>query len=122
MARLRESFRPEFLNRVDEIIVFRRLDEPQLRQITELLLEQTISRLRAQAITVDFAPEAVEWLAKRGYQPEWGARPLRRTIQREVDNQISAMLLDGRLTPGQHLTVTTEGDSLAFRVLADQPR
>jgi ATP-dependent Clp protease ATP-binding subunit ClpC len=120
MARLRESFRPEFLNRVDEIIVFRQLDEHQLRQITELLLEQTIRRLRAQGVTVDFTSEAVEWLARRGYQPEWGARPLRRTIQREVDNQLSSMLLDGRLTPGQHLTVAREGDALAFLVRAGQ--
>jgi len=120
MTRLRESFRPEFLNRVDEIIVFRQLDQSQLRQITELLLEQTVRRLRAQDVTVDFAPEAVQWLAQRGFQPEWGARPLRRTIQREVDNQLSAMLLDGRLTPGQHLTVGCQDNSLTFLVPAGQ--
>ena len=116
MGRLREFFRPEFLNRIDEIIIFASLDEAQLRQITGLLLRETSRRLRAQAITVEFATEAVDWLARRGFQPEFGARPLRRTIQREVDNRLSAMLLDGRLAPHQHVTVAREGDALAFRV------
>jgi ATP-dependent Clp protease ATP-binding subunit ClpC len=116
MSRLREAFRPEFLNRIDEIIIFRQLDEAQLRQITSLLLEETTRRLHAQAITVDFTDEAVDWLAKRGFQPEFGARPLRRTIQREVDNRLSGMLLGGQLSPGQHVTVAREDDALAFRV------
>lgn len=75
MRRLRESFRPEFLNRIDEIIVFRRLEAGQLRQITDLLLDETRRRLRAQDVTVTFTPEAVDLLAERGYQPEFGARP-----------------------------------------------
>jgi ATP-dependent Clp protease ATP-binding subunit ClpC len=116
MSRLRESFRPEFLNRIDEIIIFRQLDEVQLRQITSLLLEETVRRLHAQDITVDFTTGAVDWLARRGFQPEFGARPLRRTIQREVDNRLSGMLLGGELSPGQHVTVAEEGDALQFRV------
>jgi ATP-dependent Clp protease ATP-binding subunit ClpC len=114
MGRLRESFRPEFLNRIDEIIIFRQLDQVQLRQITSLLLEETTRRLHAQDITVDFTTEAIDWLAQRGFQPEFGARPLRRTIQREVDNKLSSMLLDGRLLPGQHVTVANDGDALTF--------
>jgi ATP-dependent Clp protease ATP-binding subunit ClpC len=121
MSRLRESFRPEFLNRIDEIIVFRHLDETQLRQITSLLLEETTRRLHAQDITVDFTTEAVDWLAQRGFQPEFGARPLRRTIQREVDNRLSSMLLDGRLLPGRHVTVAREGEALEFRVTDRDP-
>jgi ATP-dependent Clp protease ATP-binding subunit ClpC len=120
-GRLRESFRPEFLNRIDEIVVFRQLDEAQLRQITSLLLEETGRRLHAQAVTIEFTAGAVGWLAARGFQPEFGARPLRRTIQREVDNRLSSMLLDGRLLPGQHVTVTAEGDALAFRVSERDP-
>jgi ATP-dependent Clp protease ATP-binding subunit ClpC len=116
MSRLREAFRPEFLNRIDEIIIFRQLDEVQLRQITSLLLEETVRRLHAQDITVDFTADAVDWLARRGFQPEFGARPLRRTIQREVDNRLSGMLLGGELSPGQHVTVAVEGDALQFRV------
>ncbi len=121
MSRLRDSFRPEFLNRIDEIIVFRQLDETQLRQITGLILEETKRRLHAQDITVDFTQDAVDLLAQRGFQPEFGARPLRRTIQREVDNRLSAMLLDGRLQPGQHVTVVREADGLEFRVSERAP-
>jgi len=121
MTRLRESFRPEFLNRIDDIIIFRHLDETQLRQITSLLLEETRRRLHAQAITVEFTAEAIDWLARRGFQPEFGARPLRRTIQREVDNRLSEMLLDGRLRPGQAVTVAADGDGLAFRVSDGEP-
>ena len=116
MSRLREQFRPEFLNRIDDIVIFRQLDEVQLRQITGLLLEETKRRLRAQHITVDFSPEAVDWLAQRGFQPAFGARPLRRTIQREVDNQLSARLLDGRLQPGQHVTVRVRDGHPDFEV------
>jgi ATP-dependent Clp protease ATP-binding subunit ClpC len=124
MPRLREAFRPEFLNRIDEIIVFRQLDQEQLRQITSLLLEETTRRLHAQGVTVSFTQEAVDWLARRGFQPEFGARPLRRTIQREVDNRLSAMLLDGRLGPGQHVTVAAESPdagALEFRVSERAP-
>ncbi|HEY1699667.1 MAG TPA: ATP-dependent Clp protease ATP-binding subunit [Trebonia sp.] len=113
MPRLREAFRPEFLNRIDEIIVFRQLDEAQLRQITSLLLDETTRRLHAQDITVSFTDDAVGWLARRGFQPEFGARPLRRTIQREVGNRLSSMLLDGRLVKGQHVTVGVVSDPAA---------
>ena len=122
LRRLREDFRPEFLNRIDEIVIFRQLDAAQLRQITGLLLEHTRRRLHAQGITVDFTPEAIDWLAERGFQPDFGARPLRRTIQREVDNRLSALLLDGRLQPGQHVTVMAEGEQLSFRVGAQEPQ
>jgi ATP-dependent Clp protease ATP-binding subunit ClpC len=101
--------------------VFRHLDETQLRQITSLLLEETTRRLHAQAITVEFTAEAIDWLARRGFQPEFGARPLRRTIQREVDNRLSEMLLDGRLSPGQRVTVATDDGRLAFRVSDGEP-
>jgi ATP-dependent Clp protease ATP-binding subunit ClpC len=114
---LRQHFRPEFLNRIDEIVVFRRLSDVQLRQITDLMLERTRRRLRAQDITVRFTDEAVDWLARHGHQPEYGARPLRRTIQREVDNELSRMLLDGRLAQGGRVTVEVgKDDRPAFRV------
>jgi ATP-dependent Clp protease ATP-binding subunit ClpC len=111
---LRDHFRPEFLNRIDEIVVFRQLTAEQLRQITELLLEQPRRLLHAQGVTVEFTDPAVDWLAQRGYQPEYGARPLRRTIQREVDNQLSRLLLDGRLGEGSRVTVDVADGRLAF--------
>jgi ATP-dependent Clp protease ATP-binding subunit ClpC len=115
MRRLRESFRPEFLNRIDEIIIFRELDQTELRQITELLLGETRRRLRAQHVTVNFTSAAVDWIAEHGFQPEFGARPMRRTIQREVDNQLSRMLLDGQITSGQEVTVDVSDGHLTFR-------
>ncbi|HEX5496130.1 MAG TPA: ATP-dependent Clp protease ATP-binding subunit [Mycobacteriales bacterium] len=114
MRRLREEFRPEFINRIDEIIIFQHLATGQIRRIAELLLGETRRRLHAQDIDVDVEPGAVDWLAERGHQPEFGARPLRRTIQREVDNALSTMLLDGRLRPGQHVVIGTDDGQLSF--------
>ncbi|MFD7503129.1 ATP-dependent Clp protease ATP-binding subunit [Streptomyces sp. NPDC059850] len=113
---LREHFRPEFLNRIDEIVIFRRLADEQLRQITDVLLEETRRRMRAQDIPLDFTPAAVDWLARHGHQPEYGARPLRRTIQREVDNPLSRMLLGGELRPHSPVEVDVENDALAFHI------
>ncbi|OIJ64096.1 ATP-dependent Clp protease ATP-binding subunit [Streptomyces mangrovisoli] len=118
---LREHFRPEFLNRIDEIVVFRQLSEEQLRQITELLLQQTRRMLHAQGVSVEFTDAAVGWLAEHGYQPEYGARPLRRTIQREVDNQLSRLLLQGGLGEGGRVTVDVEDERLAFRTRQAPP-
>ncbi|MEU1789323.1 ATP-dependent Clp protease ATP-binding subunit [Streptomyces sparsogenes] len=112
---LREHFRPEFLNRVDEIVIFRRLTDGQLRQITDLLLGETRRRLHARGVAITFTPEAVDWLAHWGHQPEYGARPLRRTIQREVDNPLSRMLLDGALAEGGEVRVEVADGRLAFR-------
>jgi ATP-dependent Clp protease ATP-binding subunit ClpC len=112
---LREHFRPEFLNRIDETVVFRRLTGDQLRRITNLLLEKTRRLTHAQGITVAFTDAAVDWLAERGYQPEYGARPLRRTIQREVDNQLSRLLLNGRIQEGGRVTVDVTDGHLEFR-------
>jgi ATP-dependent Clp protease ATP-binding subunit ClpC len=120
MRRLRDSFRPEFLNRIDEVVIFRQLDTEQLRQITDLLLEETRRRMRAQDIEVEFTPEAVDWLAERGHEPEFGARPLRRVIQREVDNPMSRLLLDGRLHRGQRVRVVVRDGSLDFEVVEDR--
>jgi ATP-dependent Clp protease ATP-binding subunit ClpC len=121
MRRLRESFRPEFLNRIDEVIIFRQLSREQLRQVTELLLEHTRRKLHAQGVTMDLRPEAVDWLAEHGYQPEFGARPMRRTIQREVDNQLSRMLLDGLILPGQRVSVGVGDGRLTFEVRQSEP-
>ncbi|MGP4007724.1 ATP-dependent Clp protease ATP-binding subunit [Streptomyces sp. 4N124] len=112
---LREHFRPEFLNRIDEIVVFRQLTHDQLEKITNLLLDKTRRLLQAQGVSVDFTDGAVDWLSERGYQPEYGARPLRRTIQKEVDNQLSRLLLDGRIGEGGRVTVDVEDGRLAFR-------
>ncbi|MEU3533095.1 ATP-dependent Clp protease ATP-binding subunit [Streptomyces murinus] len=115
MRPLREHFRPEFLNRIDEIVVFRQLTSEQLRQITDLLLESTRRLLDGQGVAVEFTDAAVDWIAERGYQPEYGARPLRRTIQREVDNRLSRLLLNGTVSEGGRVTVDVRDGQLDFR-------
>jgi ATP-dependent Clp protease ATP-binding subunit ClpC len=113
-ARLRDEFRPEFLNRLDQVVVFRRLESEQLQRITDLLLDDTRTRLGALDIDAEFSTEAVDWLAHRGHQPEFGARPLRHIIEREVDDRISDLLLDDVLQPGQRLQVDVRDDELHF--------
>ena len=117
MQIVRQHLRPEFLNRIDEIIVFRALSKEQIAHIARLLLERTKRRLRAQHIEVEFTDEAVELLAEEGFDPEFGARPLRRTIQRRVDNELSRMVLDGSLGPGDRVVVGAEDGRLTFEVL-----
>ena len=84
------------------------------RDIVDLLLEHTRRRLHAQDVTLEVSDAAADLLANLGYQPDFGARPLRRTIQREVDNQLSRLLLDGRITEGGQVTVDVEGNRLVF--------
>ncbi|MGY1842730.1 ATP-dependent Clp protease ATP-binding subunit [Modestobacter sp. SYSU DS0875] len=116
MRRLREAFRPEFLNRIDEIVVFRQLEAEQLARITDLLLDETRRRLSAQDIELQVTPEAVSWLAERGFERQFGARPLRRAIQREVDNQLSRLVLGGELGAGQRVRVSVVDAELEFAV------
>jgi ATP-dependent Clp protease ATP-binding subunit ClpC len=121
MRRLRDSFRPEFLNRIDEIVVFQQLESEQLQQITRLLLDETRRRLAAQDIGVTFTDEAVAWIADRGFEPQFGARPLRRAIQREVDNPLARLLLDGRVGAGRHVVVDVRDGALDLSVEERQP-
>ena len=121
MPRLRESFRPEFLNRIDEVIVFKRLDAAQLRRITDLLLDETRERLSAMDIGIAVTEAAVDRLAELGFQPEFGARPLRRTIQRQVGNRLSAMLLSEELHGGQTVTVDVAGSGELTFAVSDDP-
>jgi ATP-dependent Clp protease ATP-binding subunit ClpC len=113
---LRRSFRPEFINRIDEIIVFRALTEEQLTAITQLLLDRLARRLRAQHIEIDFSEQALRLLAREGYDPEFGARPLARTIQRLVENELSRMVLSGEAEPGDKVLVEADGHELKFDV------
>ncbi|MBK4347143.1 ATP-dependent Clp protease ATP-binding subunit [Lacisediminihabitans changchengi] len=105
MGKLREAMRPEILNRIDEIVLFRKLEKPQLRQIVRLLLDATETRLAAHDISVDVTDAALDWIADNGYEPEYGARPLRRLIQREIDDRIADLLVTEELADGGHVTV-----------------
>jgi ATP-dependent Clp protease ATP-binding subunit ClpC len=119
MARVRAHFRPEFLNRLDEIVLFRGLGPDELRAITRLLLAETAERLRAQDIELVVDPAAVDWLARRGHQPEFGARPLRRTLARELERRLSRMLLGDDLAAGQRVTVTVSAGGEGLELTAE---
>lgn len=120
--KLRSHFRPEFLNRIDEQIVFHRLDKSQLEEIVGLILDRTRRMLAAQDVELDISQSAVDWLGEKGFQPEFGARPLRRTVQRELDNRVSRLLLDGGLESGGTVHVDTSGDDLVVTAtMPDNP-
>ncbi len=114
--RLKEQLRPEFINRIDEIIVFRQLEQEQVRQITGLMLDETRRRLHNQDVDLEVSTAAIDWLADKGFQPEFGARPLRRVIQRQLDNRLSTMLLGADLAPGQTVKVDAVDGELTFEV------
>jgi ATP-dependent Clp protease ATP-binding subunit ClpB len=119
---LRDHFRPEFLNRVDEIIVFRPLDEAQLRQIVGLLVRGVAQRVAETGITLDVTDAALTLLAREGYDPVYGARPLRRAIQRELENPLARRLLGGDFVPGDTVRIDAADGALTFeRAAGAQP-
>ncbi|MFF2557652.1 ATP-dependent Clp protease ATP-binding subunit [Nocardia sp. NPDC058058] len=115
--RLRRHFRPEFLNRLDEQIVFHRLDRAQLRDIVDLVLDGTRRRLRGQDIELDVTDKAMDWLADTGYQPEFGARPLRRTVQKQMDNALAKQILDGALGAGDTVRIDADDNGLVIEAV-----
>ncbi len=118
MGKLRESMRPEFINRIDEIVLFRKLSQEQLRSIVDLLLQDTALRLLAQGMTLSVSDAATEWLAEHGYEPEYGARPLRRLIQREVDDRIATLVVDEQAREGDTVRIDVEDGGLVARASA----
>ncbi|GAB3132679.1 ATP-dependent Clp protease ATP-binding subunit [Tsukamurella serpentis] len=119
--RLHGHFRPEFLNRIDDTVVFHRLNKEQIRNIVELILDDTRHLLRAQDVELEVSTAAQDWLADEGFQPEFGARPLRRTVQKEIDNRLSSMLLKGDVVPGDTVRVDAQDDGLTLAVRAAEP-
>ncbi len=112
---LQLRFRPEFLNRIDETVIFHRLTEAETRRIVDLQLRRLEGRLADRKITVDITDEARDMLAREGYDPAYGARPLRRVIQRLVENPLAMRLLEGRVADGSHVVVDAVGDEVEFR-------
>src|SRR6059058_1702569 len=112
---LRAHFRPEFLNRVDEIIIFDRLTEDDLKKIVEIQLRRLSKRLEQQKITLKLSDSAKELLAREGYDPVYGARPLRRTIQKEILDPLSIDILEGKVREGQTVRVDAKDGALSFR-------
>ncbi|MGQ7311887.1 ATP-dependent Clp protease ATP-binding subunit [Microbacterium arabinogalactanolyticum] len=105
MGKLREAMRPEFLNRIDEIVIFQKLSQAELGEIVRLMLQATAARLTGREVSFEVTDAAVAWLGEHGYEPEYGARPLRRLIQNEVDDRIADLFVEGSLVDGGRVVV-----------------
>ncbi|MDI6601258.1 MAG: ATP-dependent Clp protease ATP-binding subunit [Thermoanaerobacteraceae bacterium] len=115
LEELRRTFRPEFLNRVDDVIVFRQLTMDDLKKIVDLMLKDVGKRIQQNNINMEFTPEAKEYLAKEGFDPTYGARPLKRAIQKHVEDALSELMLKGEVKSGDTVLATIENDKLAFK-------
>ncbi len=113
-AAMKRTFRPEFLNRIDETIVFHPLNQEQIIQIVKLMVQDVQKRLGEREVTFQLTTEAERWLAREGFDLVYGARPLRRAIQRHLENPFARMILSGEALPGDHVIVEATSDGLAF--------
>jgi len=111
---LKQTFRPEFLNRIDEIVVFDALTREQVRSVVDLTIAEVEERLKERSIGITLTTEARDWLAEKGYDPVYGARPMRRAVQRYIENPLSTRLLSGELAEGDTVEVDVEVDELSF--------
>jgi ATP-dependent Clp protease ATP-binding subunit ClpB len=115
MEALRQHFRPEFLNRIDDIIIFDRLTEEELKQIVEIQLKRLVRRLENQKITLELSDAAKAFVASQGYDPVYGARPLKRAIQKYILDPLSMEILEGKIREGQRVAVDRDDGTLTFR-------
>jgi ATP-dependent Clp protease ATP-binding subunit ClpC len=114
---LKRHFRPEFLNRIDEVIVFHELSQAEVTEIVDLMMKRVVAQLESQGINLDLTQPARELLAKKGYDPTLGARPLRRAIQRLVEDPLSERILWKEFRAGETVVVDVEDDAIAFRAI-----
>ncbi|MBR2873927.1 MAG: type VI secretion system ATPase TssH, partial [Lentisphaeria bacterium] len=112
---LRRHFRPEFLNRIDEILTFHALGKEEIRKIVDLLLNRVHSRLNAQEITLEVSDEAKNFIGEAGFDPDFGARPLKRAIIQLIETPLSRMLIANTLLPGMKVRVSLKENSLDFQ-------
>jgi ATP-dependent Clp protease ATP-binding subunit ClpA len=114
-AELKKNFRPEFLNRLDDTIIFQSLDEDELAKIVDIQIASLEKRLSQQNLTLDLDKAAKVLIAKEGYDPQFGARPLKRAVQEQLLNPLSMMLLEGEFKPGDKIKVSEKGGGLVFQ-------
>jgi ATP-dependent Clp protease ATP-binding subunit ClpC len=120
MAEVKNVFRPEFLNRVDLIVVFKALSKLDVLSIVDIELKRVHKQLEDQQITFEISKEAKEWLVDKGYDPDFGARPLRRVIQTSIEDELAERLLAGKLKTGGTVTIAREGDDLKIDTTAPE--
>jgi ATP-dependent Clp protease ATP-binding subunit ClpB len=114
MSAVRSHFKPEFLNRLDDILVFHRLTKEELRRIVDVQLVRVAERFGQRDLTLEVTDAARDWLADRGFDPVYGARPLKRVLRRELEDRAALLLLDGKIEEGQALHVDAAGGDLVF--------
>ncbi|MEW4355082.1 ATP-dependent Clp protease ATP-binding subunit [Streptococcus pneumoniae] len=117
LEELKKAYRPEFINRIDEKVVFHSLSSEDMQEVVKVMVKPLIAALAEKGMDLKFQPSALKWLAKEGYDPEMGARPLRRTLQTKVEDPLAELLLKGELAEGQVLKVGVKGDKLKFDVV-----
>jgi len=118
LSELKTTFLPEFLNRIDEVVVFHSLSKEQIRQIVDLMISQVAKTLREKNIKLELTDAARDFLGEKGYDPTFGARPLRRVIQNEVEDKLSEALLRGEFSAGDTLQVDYDGEKIVIRAAA----
>jgi ATP-dependent Clp protease ATP-binding subunit ClpC len=114
MRALRSTFRPEFLNRIDEFIIFNSLTEENIAKIAHLMLDEVVERCRKIGISLSFSPSATKLLAKKGFDQNWGARPLRRTVTRLVEDALATDLLEGKFKAGDTVEASVRDEKIHF--------
>ncbi|MEH1127716.1 AAA family ATPase, partial [Micromonospora sp. CPCC 206061] len=117
---LKQHFRPEFLNRIDEIIVFPRLTLTDMLSIVDMMIVRIETRLHDKGMGLELTDTAKKYLAAKGFDAALGARPLRRLVQREVEDAVAELILLGELRPGQRVLVDRDGEGLAYTVLDEE--
>ena len=121
-ALVRQAFKPEFVNRLDDIVVFQALTEDDLAQIVEISVDRLQERLHERRLTLAVTPDARAWLAERGYDPMYGARPLRRLIQSEIQDRLAMAILSGGVRDGDTVRVDVSADGSSLSIVSDSPR
>jgi ATP-dependent Clp protease ATP-binding subunit ClpC len=119
---IKGMFRPEFLNRIDSIVIFKSLSKPQLARIAKLLITKVVKKLKEQEVDIKFTEDALRYLVQKGYTPDFGARPLRRVIEQEIEDKLADEILAGRLSSGAKVTVDADiaQGKLKFRIVNPQ--
>ena len=118
---MKKAFRPEFLNRVDDIIVFAHLNKDEVRKIADIMLNDLIKRIKEQELTMEVTDEVKDYLAKDGYSENYGARPLRRLIQKKIEDPIAEEILTGEYKHGDTIRLKLDNDRIVFeRITPEQ--
>jgi ATP-dependent Clp protease ATP-binding subunit ClpC len=122
MAELKKVFRPEFLNRVDEVIVFHKLDRADIKQIVDLMIARLSKQLAERDVNIELTEPAKELLAEKGFDPAFGARPLRRAIQQYIEDLLADEVLAGAIPDGSTVLVDCKDENTTMKLLAPKPK